>query len=507
MDKSAPRAAQSGVKTYHNIVVDPAGDFVIRLNPSTQPLTESVNSAERARVFNFTTSRQVIAASSAYFSHVLGLQPESSIISMENNGLSRAFEIWLRALHNGVGSIPTSLQAARVEDVWNVLGVGWTYGFAPEHTDAIKPWFIAIYERKFGHGALSPMLARTMAFPCVMLDHAEGFMKLTKYLVYKTNGSMFMHNPSASYEDLTIKARLFDGPLTAARTSVQSVLEKELNFPLEKLHYATCPCRKETAFDYEDALLKIDCWPLEKALKQYPIEEVIGRLRKFEFVPKTTSCESKACLRDFKRSVNIAIDRAQQEFQGLCADCVKRSKPAAGRSPEAFLEKNSPYHGCWDMDCRYGHGRGTWFFSWMGPSSVRQQILYTAHREQLQAKGSHRPTRRPRRARTITIHTGNREGIETLEVPQTPFAPMTPPLATGNGEIPMNAPPTGLSDKENARDRETTYDSDEEFFEAEEGDFDIHADADADADADAEEVLPSLMQKLRRGLDDEDEEE
>jgi hypothetical protein len=31
-----------------------------------------------------------------------------------------------------------------------------------------------------------------------------------------------------------------------------------------------------------------------------------------------------------------------------------------GQTRQEFLEKNSPFKGCWDIDCRFGHGRASW---------------------------------------------------------------------------------------------------------------------------------------------------
>lgn len=137
------------------------------------------------------------------------------------------------------------------------------------------------------------------------------------------------------------------------------MLDQELSFPVEKLHRATCPCRKETAFDYQEALMALDCWPVDKSVKKYPLNEIIEELEKFEFTPKATTCESGACLHDFKNSVKIAIRKAKFAFDGLCLDCMERSQ-ADETSREELVDKNSPYKGCWDMDCRFGHGRASW---------------------------------------------------------------------------------------------------------------------------------------------------
>jgi hypothetical protein len=271
----------------------------------------------------------------------------------------------------------------------------------------------------------------------------------------------------------------FLGPLIAARTHVQSTLERELYHPLERLHRAVCACRKETAFDYEDALIALECWPVNDAAQKFPLSELFEKLSHFEFRPATTTCESGECRRSFKRSVEIAIDRAKQSFQGLCLDCMKRSKPDVGQRHEEYIKNNSPQVGCWDMDCRFGHGRPSWyvssrrvirvhilltrvrFYSWMGPSSIRKHIL-DKHRSGLREKdtreGKGAGIRRPRQApvttgRSAHVYVHGHGAVSSLLQGATQAA-------------------SGNSNKENDHDdhdnRIHDMDDDDQFFDAEE---------------------------------------
>lgn len=130
------------------------------------------------------------------------------------SGFGYALEIWLRAIHNGVNSLPENLKATHMERAWVAIGVGESFGFAPQHLDKIKPWFLDGYNYALNHGpGLSPMMARCLAFPCSVFDYAEGFMKLTKYLAYNTNGNIFTYNPS-NFQALASDARVLDGMCT-----------------------------------------------------------------------------------------------------------------------------------------------------------------------------------------------------------------------------------------------------------------------------------------------------
>ena len=97
-----------------------------------------------------------------------------------------------------------------MERAWIAIGVGEQFGFAPNHIDKIKPWFLECYQYTLNNGGLTPFAACCLAFPCSVFDHAEGFMKLTKFLAYHTNGNIFTHNPS-TFHGLNQDARILDG--------------------------------------------------------------------------------------------------------------------------------------------------------------------------------------------------------------------------------------------------------------------------------------------------------
>ncbi|KAF1973179.1 hypothetical protein BU23DRAFT_139582 [Bimuria novae-zelandiae CBS 107.79] len=483
---SAPAAATAKPKLAGGplqIVVVPNSDFVVQLTPAAKPLVEKPANAaaQRARVVQFRVSRAVLQENSSFFQTILGSRPNLADITFENKGggFGHALEIWLRAIHNGPHTLPNNLKATRMERAWVAIGVGEQFGFAPNHIDKIKPWFLECYQYALDNGGLTPFVACCLAFPCSVFDHAEGFMKLTKYLAYHTNGSLFTNNPS-SFHHLNHDARVLDGPLTAARAHIQSILETELTFPIDKLHRATCPCRKETAFDYEDALRALDCWPIDRAMQQYPIGEIIDELEKFEFTPKTIKCSSGICAHDFKNSVNIAIRRAKYAFDGLCLDCMERSQidHVDGQTRQTFLEKNTPFKGCWDIDCRFGHGRASWYYSWMGPSSVRRDIL-NKYREEKKAmdvaKGSHRTRRGIRPSKDSNIPT-----TRVASMPLKSQAPARTPIAQNN-----------TSDKaNNAQDSGYDHDVDDEdeFFDAEDASLGGHTVTDDIEELDHEAV-------------------
>ncbi|CAI6338289.1 unnamed protein product [Periconia digitata] len=383
-DSVAPKDTDAVPANALQITVANDGDFVVQLVPESKPLFEKGTNAppKRTRLVQFRVSREVLEQHSSFFQGIFSTRPDLHMATFENRGIGfgYAFEIWLRAIHGGAKSLPPNLKATHTERAWVAIGVGEQFGFAPQNLHKLKPWFIDCYEHALNNGpGLSPMTACCLAFPCSVFDHADGFMKLTKFLAFNTNGHIFTHNPS-NFQHLNNDARVLDGPLTNARAHIQSTLDRELYFPLKKLHNADCDCRKETAFDYQEALIALDCWPIDRAVQRYPINEITAELEKFRFTPKVESCSSGACYHNFENSVKIAIKKTMAAFDGLCLDCMERSQ--CDKQPDDdFIKKNLPFRGCFDMNCRFGHGRTTWYFSWMGSLSVRRDILNKSRME------------------------------------------------------------------------------------------------------------------------------
>jgi hypothetical protein len=205
----------AGAGAGREITIAPDGDFVIRLTPPVvKPLAKfSVNKpVARPRIFEFRVSQGILTTHSAFFQDLFRVQSTLSIVSIENHNISHGLEIWLRAIHNGANDIYASfpyLRARHSERVWTTIDVGQQFGFVPHHTTILKPWFLAHYHDTFGSSGpgLIPSIARSLAFPCAIFDHAEGFMKLTKYLAYNTNSALFTED----FQTPGVDSRSLDG--------------------------------------------------------------------------------------------------------------------------------------------------------------------------------------------------------------------------------------------------------------------------------------------------------
>jgi hypothetical protein len=193
------------------ILIVPDGDFLIRLAaPKMSPCRFMSNN--RCGAVDFRVSRNVMAHFSTYFHDLLRMRPDVPSIHIDNpNPIKRTFETWPRAIHGE--ELPPTLKAQSSRHIWEILALGQNFGFLPDHVNLIVPWFLNFYSDVITKGGeLTPMTARTLVFPCVVFDHAEGLMRLTKYLVYDTNGGVFWHNPSTS-KVLDNDARALDGKM------------------------------------------------------------------------------------------------------------------------------------------------------------------------------------------------------------------------------------------------------------------------------------------------------
>lgn len=141
----------------------------------------------------------------------------------------------------------------------------------------------------------------------------------------------------------------------------------------ERLLKATCICRKETLFDYERHLLDIGIWPMEKAAAKNSIECLFQILDKFSYRAKDSAC--KSCREDYCIHIKEVVSRVRSYFDGLCLDCLDRSKPRLGDRDNDYWLHNDLDAEDWDRKCRITHGEPSWYFSFMGRKEDMDQFL------------------------------------------------------------------------------------------------------------------------------------
>ena len=134
-----------------------------------------------------------------------------------------------------------------------------------------------------------------------------------------------------------------------------------------------CSCWDAAIGRYLLALTKCNAWPVDDVLSYSSVIQVARRLKAFDYnyTPKCARCRSI----DWETIVLKAQTNTLGYFNGMCLDCMDRSKPR-GEDPDDEYEKhNQSVNGRWDTQCRIKHGRPTWYISWLGRSDIREKIL------------------------------------------------------------------------------------------------------------------------------------
>jgi hypothetical protein len=62
-------------------------------------------------------------------------------------------------------------------------------------------------------------------------------------------------------------------------------------------------------------------------------------------------------------------------FDGLCLDCMDRSKPQGKDVDDEYWRHNASVDGRWDTRCRVRHNQSTWYVSWLGRPDIREKIM------------------------------------------------------------------------------------------------------------------------------------
>ena len=148
---------------------------------------------------------------------------------------------------------------------------------------------------------------------------------------------------------------------------------RELFEPNERLLKANCICKERTLFDYEKALYRIGVWPLERVAQRNSIRVILAALDLFSYVPPKQAC-SRYCQRDYKAIVAAAQALTQGYFDGLCLDCMDKSKPKTGDADMDYWLHNDLGETGRVEGCRFLHKQPTWYFSFMGRKEERDRF-------------------------------------------------------------------------------------------------------------------------------------
>ena len=186
-------------------------DLTIRAN-------ENVHNAEENRKLQYMTElralrERLMSRSTFFMAELPRKHPKQTppTFTLEGDNSSTVIELWFAILHCGdVSKLPAHLLMMPLKEVWNVFGVRAKFNISYQSLEVLRLWFVKWYERNCRNVTLDRELAQQLALPCFVFSHAEGFMKVTKWLAYNCSGHVVEKNPT-EHRRLQLKPRAFVG--------------------------------------------------------------------------------------------------------------------------------------------------------------------------------------------------------------------------------------------------------------------------------------------------------
>ena len=161
--------------------------------------------------------------------------------------------------------------------------------------------------------------------------------------------------------------------LNAAKGRLRSILHRDLFKPVEPLlRSGDCAHVKDNVFGYFKELLLLGVWPMEDATRTDSMSDILAYLENFDYSP-STQCSS--CSRDYKKIVKIVREKTRKYFDGLCLDCLDKTKPRTDDSDIDYWNYQDFKEDSWIKGCRILHKEPTWYFSFMGRKADREVFL------------------------------------------------------------------------------------------------------------------------------------
>ncbi|KAL8940125.1 MAG: hypothetical protein Q9216_002979 [Gyalolechia sp. 2 TL-2023] len=335
-------------------IIDETGDLVVEV---TQKYSDGTS-----RMATFKVNRGILKKASQVLLTMLVSPhwtggPQTTVSLGE--GHIRVTEVWLRVVHNV--KLTYTLQ---FPELWQLVEAIDYYAL---DITAFNPWFANWYAQQ----PVPPKPAELL-FPAWRFDHARAFAKCTRDLAYDHIGHIMEKNPSMLHQ-YHLPSRLIPEQLNAAKGRLRTVLFRGLWDPCNSLLRASCACRKETLYDYQHHLYSIEVWPLETIFLNTSIHGILERLDDFSYEPRTGACSQ--CRQNYTGIVARVVSRVEEYFDGLCLDCLDRSKPKTGDIDLDYWRHDKLKEWEWVQGCRFPHRQSTWFFSFNGRKEERDRLV------------------------------------------------------------------------------------------------------------------------------------
>lgn len=116
----------------------------------------------------------------------------------------------------------------------------------------------------------------------------------------------------------------------------------------------------------------MEVWPLEQTAQRNSIDRILCKLKGFSYEAPKGACVS--CRMDYGSHVDKARKHVESYFDGLCLDCMDRSKAKLGDSDNDYWQHNQLSENEFIKGCRFPHKQPTWYFSFMGRKEDRERF-------------------------------------------------------------------------------------------------------------------------------------
>ncbi|KAL8691726.1 MAG: hypothetical protein Q9218_003119 [Villophora microphyllina] len=332
------------------------GDLVVEVTETSKSIVVPTKTAK------YRVSREVLKSVSQVMLGMLAgaywKETGQHFVSL-GEGFVAVTEVWLRVVHQAQPSYDLNFL-----QIWYLVQALDYY-----HVDLnlFRLWFAAWYD-KFDVTRQHPS---ELLYPTWRFDHARGFARWTRNLAYGDTGHIVESNPTKLYQ-YHLPPRLIQ-QLNAAKGRLRTVLFRGLWGPCHHLLESKCSCKEKTLFDYQKHLYSIDVWPLETVFLKKSINEILLNLGKFNYEAPMSACGQ--CRQDYKGIVERVIAMVKEYFDGLCLDCLDRSKPKTGDVDLDYWRHDKLEEHEWVFGCRFKHKQPTWYFSFNGRKEERDRLV------------------------------------------------------------------------------------------------------------------------------------
>ena len=104
-----------------------------------------------------------------------------------------------------------------------------------------------------------------------------------------------------------------------------------------------------------------------------PVREILGDLDDFSYKAPKSACST--CRQNYPKLVGDVVSSVEFYFDGLCLDCLDRSKAKTGDIDMDYWCHHTPRIDEWCNGCRFPHKQPTWYFSFNGRKEERDRLV------------------------------------------------------------------------------------------------------------------------------------